>query len=72
MAFRLRSRLAISACSMLVSSSRTSVSALSKTMFPLASTDATFANPSRSNTPRSCSLDWFLPLGAIPRSSAAY
>ena len=40
-------------------------------MLPLASTEATCANPSRSNTPRSLSLVMFRPLGAIPRRRAA-
>jgi hypothetical protein len=42
------------------------------TMLPLASTEATSANPNRSNTPRSLSLVMLGPLGAIPRSRAAY
>ena len=50
----------------------TSASAARNTMLPLATTDATPSNPSRSNTPRSLSLVMFLPLGAMPRRSAAY
>ena len=68
----LRPRSLVNADSMVSSRTETSVSSLAKTMLPLASTEATLSKPSRSKTPRSWSLDMFVPLGAIPRRRAAY
>lgn len=61
-----------SASSMDASSPGTSCAGARNRMFPLASTEETRSNPSPSNTPRRCALDMFFPLGAIPRSRAAY
>src|SRR5688572_25126426 len=62
----------VSACSIRCSRAGTSSSGLRNTMLPLASTESTASSPSRSNTPRSLSFVMFVPLGAMPRRSAAY